>query len=36
VKSVLKYKFGEEIKLNKTNFLLLCKAYFADIEKKYL
>ena len=36
VKSVLKYKFGEEIKLNKTNFLLLYTAYFADIEKKYL
>ncbi len=35
-KSVLKYKAGDEIKLTEANFLLLSKAFFVEIEKKYL
>ncbi|MDP9229974.1 MAG: hypothetical protein M3O67_04780 [Bacteroidota bacterium] len=35
-KSVLKYKIGDEIKLTEPQFSLLYKAFFADIEKKFL
>jgi hypothetical protein len=35
-KSVLKVQFGDEIKLTGADFLLICKASFAEIESKYL
>jgi len=35
-RSVLKCQFGEAIKLNEADFLLLYKAFFAEIESKYL
>ena len=35
-KSVLKYKIGNEIKLDAAAFTKLYKAYFAKIESKYL
>jgi hypothetical protein len=35
-KSVLKYKVGDEIKLNEANFLLLSNTFFTEIENKYL
>ena len=35
-KSVLKYQTGDEIKLNEEDFLLISKAFFAEIENKYL
>ncbi len=35
-KSVLKYNVEDEIKLNEADFLRLFKAYFAEIERKYL
>jgi hypothetical protein len=35
-KSVLKYKVGDEIKLNEAGFLLISKAFFTEIESKYL
>lgn len=35
-KSVLKYKVGDEIKLNEEDFALISKAFFAEIESKYL
>ena len=34
--SVLKYKVGDEIKLNEADFLLLYRAFFAEIENKFL
>jgi hypothetical protein len=35
-KSVLKYRVGNEIKLNEPDFILLSSAFFAEIESKYL
>jgi hypothetical protein len=35
-RSVLKYKVGDEIKLNEAHFVLLTKAFFAEIERKFL
>ena len=34
-KSVLKYKVGDEIKLKEEDFVLLSKAFFAEIERKF-
>lgn len=35
-RSVLKYKVGDKIKLNEAHFVLLTKAFFAEIERKFL
>jgi len=35
-KSVLKHQVGDEIKLSHEDFLLLSKAFFAEIENKYV
>ena len=35
-KSVLKLKVGDEVKLTEADFVLLCKAFFGEIERKYL
>lgn len=35
-KSLLKYRIGDEIKLNATDFMRLSAAFFAEIESKYL
>jgi hypothetical protein len=34
-KTVLKYESGREIKLNEADFVLLSKAFFAEIERKF-
>jgi len=36
VKSVLKYRAGDKIKLNEADFILLSSGFFAEIEAKYL
>ena len=35
-KSVLKLRVGDDVKLSEADFVRLCKAFFAEIEKKYL
>ena len=35
-RSVLKYKVGDEIKLNEAQFVVLCAVFFAEIESKFL
>jgi len=35
-KSILKLKAGDNVKLSEDDFLRLSKAFFAEIEKKYL
>lgn len=35
-KSILKYRIGDEIKVNQAGFKLLSSAFLAEIEKKYL
>ena len=35
-KSLLKLKVGEEVRLTEADFVRLCEAFFAEIERKYL
>ena len=35
-KSILKYKVGDEIKLNEAAFVLIYKAFFTELESRYL
>jgi len=35
-KAVLKYRFGDEIRLNEADFRLISQAFFAEIKSKYL
>jgi len=35
-KAILKYRIGDEIKLNEAEFIRLASAFFAEIERKYL
>ena len=35
-KSLLKLKVGEEVRLTEADFVRLCEAFFAEIERRYL
>jgi len=35
-KSILKLQVGDEIKLTESNFILLFRAFFAEIETKFM
>ena len=35
-RSVLKLRGGDDVKLGRADFVRLCKAFFTEIEKKYL
>ncbi len=33
---MLKLEVGDEVKLTEADFVLLCKAFFGEIERRYL
>ena len=35
-KSVLKYEYGDEIRAHEAEFLLILKAFFAELERPYM
>jgi hypothetical protein len=35
-RSILKFQFGDEIRLNESDFRLLSDAFFAELERKYM